>query len=55
MVCNFACRLKIHFGFDDTLDAFGIHGTFTLAHSRSRWSIGWSNDWHIFSGMGRKS
>ncbi|KAI8820964.1 ammonium transporter AmtB-like domain-containing protein [Fimicolochytrium jonesii] len=24
--CNMACRLKDHFGFDDSLDAWGVHG-----------------------------
>ena len=26
LVCFFGCRLKYIFGFDDTLDAFGVHG-----------------------------
>ncbi|KAI9355103.1 ammonium transporter AmtB-like domain-containing protein [Zopfochytrium polystomum] len=26
IVCNFACRIKGFFGFDDALDAWGVHG-----------------------------
>ncbi|MFN0136756.1 MAG: ammonium transporter [Phycisphaerae bacterium] len=26
LVCYFACRLKARFGYDDSLDAFGVHG-----------------------------
>ncbi|KAI9350002.1 ammonium transporter AmtB-like domain-containing protein [Zopfochytrium polystomum] len=26
IVCNFACRIKGFFGFDDSLDAWGVHG-----------------------------
>ncbi|KAJ1537574.1 hypothetical protein HK405_014529, partial [Cladochytrium tenue] len=26
IVCNFACRLKGYLGFDDSLDAWGVHG-----------------------------